>query len=247
MWRDSIAAFWIVTAALTASFLVSWIPWAFLFRWVFKIFVYVVLGPWMKIVDICYVRKKESMTRAERQAQTEAEFQRRYDLLLGQSYIRRLMNERNEKLRDFNRYMFGKVCSPNEMSVCSAQIWVSFLITLAPFSIKYLARVPIFKEERYPTVFLASSSAVPYDRMKALPINIVRHINGQSLSGDMVPTTERFYKQPNDEDSDKETKRCTKVVGEVTPLLEEGEEKTPDNDTLGKKVYGTIFRQVEKR
>jgi hypothetical protein len=133
MWRDSIAAFWIVTAALIASFVVSWIPWAFLFRWVFKIFVYVVLGPWMKIVDICYVRKKQSMTRAERQAQTEAEFQRRYDLLLGQSYIRRLMNERNEKLRDFNRYMFGKVCSLNEMSVCSAQIWVSFLITISPF------------------------------------------------------------------------------------------------------------------
>jgi hypothetical protein len=90
--------------------------------------------------------------------------------------------------------------------------------------------------------------------MKAPPINIVRHINGQSLSGDMVPTIERFYKQPNDEDMDVEKKRCTKVVGfktgEVTPLLEEEEEGfevTPDNDTLGKKVYGTIFRQVKKR
>jgi C2 domain len=109
MWRDSIAAFWIVTAALIASFIVAWIPWAFIFRWAFKIFVYVALGPWMKLVDVCYVSKRQNMTRAERQAQTEADFQRRYDLLLGQSYLRRLINESDQKMKDMKRYMFGKV------------------------------------------------------------------------------------------------------------------------------------------
>ena len=121
MWRDSIAAFWIVSAALLASFIVFWVPWAFIFRWAFKIFVYVVLGPWMKLVDICYVKKRQSMSRAERQAQTEAEFQKRYDMLLGQSFIRRLLNERNQKMSDLKRYLFGKVSSLHSQRTISWQ------------------------------------------------------------------------------------------------------------------------------
>jgi hypothetical protein len=109
MWRDSVAAFWITTAAFLASLAVAWIPWAFLFRWAFKIFVYVVLGPWMKLVDIFYVNKVQNMTMAERKAKIEADYQRRYNLLLGESYIRKLLKERAMKLMDMQRYMFGEV------------------------------------------------------------------------------------------------------------------------------------------
>mmetsp|Transcript_14204 Transcript_14204/g.34245 ORF Transcript_14204/g.34245 Transcript_14204/m.34245 type:complete len:1271 (+) Transcript_14204:143-3955(+) len=245
MWRDSIAAFWIVSAALLASFIVFWVPWAFIFRWAFKIFVYVVLGPWMKLVDICYVKKRQSMSRAERQAQTEAEFQKRYDLLLGQSFIRRLLNERNQKMADLKRYLFGK----------------------------YLVRVPIFKEERFPTVFLSSSKAEPYDKENAPPVNIVRHINGQFLSGDMVPRISRSYDPAShaekvqtkgryndgvDGDKQRSPKGSSLKREEEMPLIseedddEEGFEvaasSSSDNDThtKRKKIYGAIFHRTKK-
>jgi hypothetical protein len=109
MWNDSIAAFWIVTLSLFFSFVLAWIPWAFLFRWSFKIFVYVILGPWMKLVDIFYVHKLQNMTPEERKAQLEADYQRRYELLLGESYLRKLLKESYLKMDDMCKYMFGKV------------------------------------------------------------------------------------------------------------------------------------------
>jgi hypothetical protein len=108
LWNDSIAAFWIVTVALLSSLLVAWIPWAFIFRWGFKIFVYVVLGPWMKLVDIFYVHKLQNMTPGELKAKAEADYQRRYDLLLGETYIRKLLKENWLKLQDITKYMFGE-------------------------------------------------------------------------------------------------------------------------------------------
>jgi hypothetical protein len=109
MWNDSVAAFWVVTTALLCSFVVAWIPWAFLFRWAFKIFVYVALGPWMKLVDIFYVHELQNMTSEERKAMIEADYQRRYNLLLGESYLRKLVKEHRMKLRDMQKYMFGEV------------------------------------------------------------------------------------------------------------------------------------------
>ena len=110
MWRDSVAAFWITTAAFAASLAVFWVPWAFLFSWTFKIFVYLVLGPWMKLVDIFYVNKVQNMTAAERKAKMEADYQRRYNLLLGETHLRKLLKENALKLMDMQKYMFGEVC-----------------------------------------------------------------------------------------------------------------------------------------
>lgn len=109
MWNDSVAAFWIVSVAFLSSLVVAWIPWAFLFRWTFKVFVYVVLGPWMKLVDIFYVHKRQNMTPEERKAMMETDYQQRYDMVLGETFIRKMMKERTMKLQDMQKYMFGEV------------------------------------------------------------------------------------------------------------------------------------------
>jgi hypothetical protein len=109
LWDDSIAAFWIVTVALLASLLLAWIPWAFVITWSFRIFVWVILGPWMKLVDIFFVNKLQNMTDEERKAKIDEDYQRRYEMLLGESYILKLMAEYSTKIQDIYQYMFGQV------------------------------------------------------------------------------------------------------------------------------------------
>lgn len=109
IWEDSVAAFWIVTLALTASLILAWIPWSFIFMWSFRIFVWVVLGPWMKLVDVLYVSRLQNMTEEERTAKIEQDYQRRYEMLLGESYLRKLLSENATKIQDIMKYMFGQV------------------------------------------------------------------------------------------------------------------------------------------
>lgn len=67
-------------------------------------------------------------------------------------------------------------------------------------------RVPIFKEQRYHSVPLSSCSARPYNAKDAPPINITRHVDGQFLSGDMVPTRAKDEaKQEKKKDQTKNT------------------------------------------
>ena len=138
---------------------------------------------------------------------------------------------------------------------------------------QYLVRVPIFKEERFPTVFLSSSKAEPYDKKNAPPVNIVRHVNGQFLSGDMVPRISRSYdpssyeenvqtKGRDDDGVGSDKKRPPKGLSprreEEMPLIseedadEEGFEvaaSSSDNDTntKRKKIYGAIFHRTKKK
>mgnify|MGYP001226594218 CR=1 FL=1 len=110
-WSDSVVAFWIATVALLASALLFFVPWTFLFRWGFRIVSIAVLGPWMKLVDISFIKNDDddSMTYEERKAKMEVEMQERYDFIVGDSRIRRIFKERSMKFRDMEKYLFGKV------------------------------------------------------------------------------------------------------------------------------------------
>ena len=190
LWRDSYAAFWIVTSSFITSFVVFWIPWAIIIKWWFTIFVWTIFGPWMKLVDIYYVQRKQNTTEEERTAKMEADYERRYNLILGEWSATRIRKENAAKIMDMKRYMFGQ----------------------------FLMRVPIFKEERFPYEPAFTSSSMPLLRRRESSssssfrrhgkdggnedndetsarhyndINIVRHINGQHLSGDMVPFREK--------------------------------------------------------
>jgi hypothetical protein len=52
--------------------------------------------------------------------------------------------------------------------------------------VQYGTRVPIFKEERFPSIPLAGGFAKPYDPSDEPTPNIVRRINGQVLIGKMI-------------------------------------------------------------
>jgi len=194
LWRDSYAAFWIVTGSFVLSFIVFWIPWAFIIKWTFRIFIWTFTGPWMKLFDIYYVQRKQNISAEERAAQMEADYERRYNLVLGEWSMIRIRKENAAKMKDMKRYMFGQ----------------------------FLMRVPVFKEERFPYEPAYSSSSTPFNESSRSPsasasvpsphkedddndvnkaqaaahraphdVNIVRYINGQHLSGDMVPFREK--------------------------------------------------------
>jgi hypothetical protein len=228
MWNDSVAAFWIVTAALLSSLLVAWVPWAFLFRWAFKVFVWTVLGPWMKLVDIFYVHKRQNMTPEERKAMMEAVYQRRYNLVLGETYLRKLLKERSMKLQDMQKYMFGEVSSLQSSE--EVRLIKRTLKFFFDFVFQYLIRVPIFKEQRYHSIPLSGGWAEPYDESNAPPVNIVQHVDGQYLSGDMVPKRENSRAEEERKKrakagnaspaADEASLLRPRVAGELTPLLE---------------------------
>lgn len=107
VWRDSYVSFWIVTACFVASFVLLWIPWTFLIKWTFKISVWLFLGPWMKLVDICYFRREYD---AEQKKEDLAEeFNERYQALVGESLFLKMRKETALKLKDMKKYMFGQV------------------------------------------------------------------------------------------------------------------------------------------
>jgi predicted membrane protein len=108
LWRESYAAFGIVTASFLLWFVMFWIPWLFLIAWACGIFVWVLLGPWMKLVDIFYVRKYENLSAEETLQLT---FQGRYHKFAEQTSRRKVIREQALKLQAMKTYMFGQqVC-----------------------------------------------------------------------------------------------------------------------------------------
>lgn len=160
LWRESYAAFSIVTASFLLSLIAFWIPWSFLITSTCRIFVWILLGPWMKLVDIFYVRKWENLSAEERKAGLQTSFQERYHLIVEQSLRRKVRRERALKLQVMKKYMFGK----------------------------FLMRVPIFKEELVWDDPLPASTATPYDESLTETIVIPQRKWGQQLVGDMIPT-----------------------------------------------------------
>lgn len=108
-WRDSISAFWLATISLVLTATSFFVPWTFLFIWTFRIVAVVFLGPWMKLVDIFFVENLRGLTVAERKVRAEAEMERRYEFLMQESKLRRLIKEHKMKRRAFEKYMFGQV------------------------------------------------------------------------------------------------------------------------------------------
>jgi len=160
LWKDSYLAFWITTLSFSASFLAFWIPWAWLIQWEFRLFVWPLFGPWMKLVDIYYIQREKNYPKGEEiisQSETEI-LENMYNRILGQDEWNAVCRENALKNKDMKRYMFGK---------CSM-------------------RVPIFQEERFPCEPAISSSSVPYN-INPRPVHVARHIHGQQLKGDMIP------------------------------------------------------------
>jgi hypothetical protein len=130
MWDESYIAFSIVNACIVLGIAMLWVPWKFFARWLARILVWTLLGPWMALVDLYILPKivggDEDKAEALRKlAQTEFENLGRAK----ETILRR--KEDILKERAMKRYMFGR----------------------------FAVKVPQFKEYRFRDVPLPESSA----------------------------------------------------------------------------------------
>jgi hypothetical protein len=157
-WDESFYAFAIVNISLVAGTVLLFVPWSWIVRWGLRVVVWTLLGPWMKLVDIFVVEKLQ----AEGDNLVKRFFHSVEQRSLALVLRRRLIQIRKEdalKLGAMKSYMFGK----------------------------YIARVPQFKDYRFPDVPRSESSASPHEAGYS-SVQIVERKHGQKLVGHMIPT-----------------------------------------------------------
>lgn len=157
LWDESIYAFMITNAALFIGVVLIFMPWSWLLRWAFRVAVWTFLGPWMKLVDIFVVRKLQA-DGDNFVKRMELSMEKRSQVLLMKKRFIMTRKEDAIKLRAMKRYMFGK----------------------------YIAKVPQFKDYRFPDIPLPESSSSPHDAGYS-SVKIVERKHGQQLDGHMIP------------------------------------------------------------
>jgi hypothetical protein len=166
-WEECYLSFWITTGCLLVSFIFLFVPWAFLIKWGARLFVWALFGPWMKLVDIYYVREIESRTDDEIARLKHKEHERRRLATTAAVSEARVKRENTAKLKAMKKHMFGK----------------------------FITRVPVLKEDRYRDMPLSDSMATPC-QPKPLPLSELAmqeagyhrtRLPGQHLVGDMIP------------------------------------------------------------
>jgi C2 domain len=157
-WDESLYAFAIVNVSLFAGTILFFVPWSCLVRWILRVVVWTLLGPWMKLVDVFVVAKlqAESDNLVKR---LEHSMEQRSLVLLARKRLIMIRKEEALKLRAMKTYMFGQ----------------------------YIARVPRFKDYRFPDVPRSESSATPHEAGYS-SVHILERKNGQKLVGHMIPT-----------------------------------------------------------
>jgi hypothetical protein len=169
-WEECYIAFWVSAGCLLLSIICVFIPWFFLIKWTSRFLVWFTFGPWMKLVDVYYVSKIKPPTEAEIQEKKKLDREKRRLQTSAAAAKARVKRENATKLKAMKKYMFGR----------------------------YIAKVPILKEDRYRDLPLPSSTAVPY-RPKPLPLSELAmqeagyhrtRLPGQHLVGDMIPRAE---------------------------------------------------------
>lgn len=88
-WQESYYSFIITSVCLALSFACYFIPWGWIIKVVSRSFVWVCLGPWMKLVDIRNKRKKKRSSSTKVQKMTELVDKSRFrSMLYGESEIK---------------------------------------------------------------------------------------------------------------------------------------------------------------
>lgn len=171
-WQECYFSFWITLGCFVLSLICCFVPWFFIIKWLSRLLVWVTFGPWMKLVDIYYVRKIQPLTAEERENKKKILLEKRLvekKAIFQQARIRR---ENASKLKAMKKHLFGK----------------------------FILGVPILKEDRFIDVPLPESFAVPYQpeqqhlselAMRDAGYHKIR-IPGQHLVGDMIPEVSRL-------------------------------------------------------
>ena len=169
-WEECYISFWLTAGCFLVSIIFLFVPWFFLLKWSSRLVIWIFFGPWMKLVDIFYVSKLENLTEEERDKQKLANRLKRQLETEDARSDARIKREKATKLKAMKTYMFGK----------------------------YIARIPVLKEDRFKDIPLAESYAVPY-KPTPLPLSEIAmqeagyhrtRLPGQHLVGDMIPRME---------------------------------------------------------
>jgi hypothetical protein len=110
-WQENYYPFWIVTTCLVISGIIFFIPWGLVLRWVIRILVWVLLGPWMRAVDWYYFEQIDfaNMTQEEKEHFCRKHALARHKALQANRLQSRTEREERVKQKSMMRYMFGKV------------------------------------------------------------------------------------------------------------------------------------------
>lgn len=172
LWGESYLSFWISTICFAVAIVFAFVPWFWVLQWASRIIVWVLFGPWMKLVDIYYFERIAKMSKEEKELQEKKEIELRRQANQVKLSAIRVRNENAQKLKQMKKYMFGK----------------------------FITAIPVIKEDRFRDVPLPESIAVPY-RPQALPMAEVAmseagyhktRMTGQHLVGDMIPKIEEL-------------------------------------------------------
>jgi hypothetical protein len=165
IWEECYISFWVVTGCLLLAVVFLFVPWMFIIRWSARLVVWMLFGPWMKLVDRFYVSKIQPPTDEEIETHRQKEREKRQYSTSAAITEARIKQENAAKMEAMKKFIFGK----------------------------YITRVPILKEDRYRDVPLPESTAVPFtasritgnERRDAMYQRM--RLPGQHLVGDMVP------------------------------------------------------------
>jgi len=109
MWEESYYPFWMVTWSFLLSISLLFVRWGVILRWTFRVLVWAVLGPWMKLVDWLYFAPKEKMALEEKKENKREEIHNRYDHTLEDRLVNQKRREEAAKMKGMMKYLFGKV------------------------------------------------------------------------------------------------------------------------------------------
>ena len=171
-WEECYISFWITIGCLLVSIIFLFVPWFFLLKWGSRALVWILFGPWMKLVDVYYVSKIKPLTEEEHIERKEVERAKRRAVTSKAISEARVKREDAAKLKAMKKYLFGK----------------------------FITRVPVLKEDRYRDMPMPESFAVPYKTKKLKLSELAMQeagyhrtrLPGQHLAGDMIPRVSRF-------------------------------------------------------
>mmetsp|Transcript_62419 Transcript_62419/g.75113 ORF Transcript_62419/g.75113 Transcript_62419/m.75113 type:complete len:527 (+) Transcript_62419:2-1582(+) len=105
IWEETYYAFWVTLISLVSAVVFLFVPWAFFIKWIMRILVWLLFGPWMKLVDTFYYTPLKNLSDDERE-----EKERKVKRSQTEVFIRnaRISNENALKLKDMRVYKFGK-------------------------------------------------------------------------------------------------------------------------------------------
>jgi len=172
-WDHIYISFWITTIAIMLS-IGSLFIWDQVYLWTKRVIVYGFLTPWVKIIDICYIRKLERLTKAEKEARI-----------------------REKKRLARNQFRKGYI----QTQTAKEELLKSTSMKKHLFGEHILAVPDMYSPERFPSQPRFESYANPsyidpqisFDRAKTKYVLL-----GQKVSGAMVPHNFLQHNSPNE-------------------------------------------------